>query len=220
MGVIVSNCIFYLKREKGITLVEAMIVIAIVGILLGLAVPSFAGMINNHRARVWTAQMQSDLAYARQEAYRLNMNVSLCISDNGTTCTGEDRRNDWERGWIVFSQRDLSEQVRVDASTGEGVLRVRQGLPNANQFGMTGSQRFGDIVTYAPNGHFLGKTARSGFALPTQSAERAQLLVCAGKGKQASYRQLGITAAGATRLVPLRGGEPPSVDCSRFWLER
>ncbi|WP_310383713.1 hypothetical protein [Roseateles sp.] len=57
---------------------EVMVVVAITGILLGLAAPSFADMLNRRRVQIVAETLSNDLAYARAEAgLGRNQNVNI-----------------------------------------------------------------------------------------------------------------------------------------------
>jgi len=74
-------------RHRGLTLVELMIVVAIVAILALLAAPSFRDMILMQRLRAINAQLVTDLQYARSEAVQRKVVVRLVFDSNTTkTC--------------------------------------------------------------------------------------------------------------------------------------
>jgi type IV fimbrial biogenesis protein FimT len=107
-----------MKRQTGFTMTELMVVVAIVGILLGIGVPSYRYITNSYRMSAEVNGLLGDLQYARSEAIRQGQTVTACVSTNGTACTGGTA---WAGGWIVFS--DANGNATVDP--GETVLRVQ-----------------------------------------------------------------------------------------------
>jgi len=79
---------------RGFTLVELMIVVAVVAILLGLAVPSFYQVITNMKLTSYANNLVSSTLLARSEAINRNAVVSLCVSTDGMTCGA----GGWEAG--------------------------------------------------------------------------------------------------------------------------
>lgn len=78
-------------RAAGFTLPELMTVIAIAGILVAMAVPSFTGIIERNRMRNAVEQLRSDLKLARSESLRRNANVTVSFqrnTDGSTWCYG------------------------------------------------------------------------------------------------------------------------------------
>jgi len=108
-----------MKRQKGFTLTEMLTVTAIVAILLGIGVPSYKYITNSYRMSGEVNSLLGDMQFARAEALREGQFVTVCVSNNGTTCAGGVN---WASGWIVFS--DPNGNATVDA--GETVLKVQQ----------------------------------------------------------------------------------------------
>jgi type IV fimbrial biogenesis protein FimT len=81
--------------DRGVTLIEAMVVVAIMGILLASAGPSFTRMLSNHRASTAVNDLIHAMALARSEAMKRNHRVYLApIGDH------------WRDGWAVFIDRN------------------------------------------------------------------------------------------------------------------
>lgn len=107
-----------MKRVSGFTLIEMMVTIAIMGILLAIALPSFQELIVNSRIVTSTNDIIADLAMARSEALKRggSIVVTVCATTNGSSCSGT---NDWSGGRLVFV--DAGTVGSVDS--GDVVLR-------------------------------------------------------------------------------------------------
>jgi len=79
-----------LVNQKGFTIVEMMIVIAIVGILASLAMPSFSEMIAASQVKSAASDLQMSLMRTRSEAGKRNANITLTPAAGG-----------WAAGWTI-----------------------------------------------------------------------------------------------------------------------
>jgi type IV fimbrial biogenesis protein FimT len=87
--------------ERGFSLMETLIVIAIVAVLMALAIPTFKFVTQSNRSTAEINGLLSNLQLARAEAIKEGQTVSLCPSVDGATCSGAS--NAWQSGWLVFS---------------------------------------------------------------------------------------------------------------------
>lgn len=109
------------RRQRGYTVLELMMTIAVIAVIAGFAAPSFLASIRANRIVTDNNELISTLAFARSEAIKRGQRVTLCPSADQATCATS---GGWEQGWIAFL--DPTGFGTVD--TGEEVLRVWDGL--------------------------------------------------------------------------------------------
>ena len=83
------------RRECGATLIESLMVLAVIGVLLGTAVPGLARLVSGHRASTAVNDLVHGLSLARSEALRRGRRVYIA------PVAGR-----WHDGWAVFVDRD------------------------------------------------------------------------------------------------------------------
>jgi type IV fimbrial biogenesis protein FimT len=80
-----------IARDRGFTLIELMIGVALLGLLMMLAFPSFTTMMHNARLRAVAESIQSGLQSARAEALKRNQTAEFLlmveVPDDGTFTT-------------------------------------------------------------------------------------------------------------------------------------
>ena len=76
-----------LLRPRGFTIIELMVVVAVAGILLATAVPSFTDATARARLEGAANELSVDLQYARSEAVRRRTTATLTVDADGSGYT-------------------------------------------------------------------------------------------------------------------------------------
>ncbi|MFT7674808.1 MAG: type IV fimbrial biogenesis protein FimT, partial [Gammaproteobacteria bacterium] len=92
-------------KNSGFSMFELLITVTIIGVVMGIAIPSMTEFIKNDRLSTQINTMVGHLAFARSAAVTRHQQVVLCASDNYTSCSGSD----WADGWILFIDSDSDE---------------------------------------------------------------------------------------------------------------
>lgn len=91
------------RYMQGITLVEMVIAVTIVGVLASMASPSMKAFLQSNRVTVANNNLVSDLFFARSEALKRRVNVYLCISNSAQNgCESTASNLDYANGWLVY----------------------------------------------------------------------------------------------------------------------
>jgi len=133
------------RLPHGVTLIELMVGLTLVGILLSWGVPSFIGLYQRNLLAAQTERLASDLYHARSEAIKRNLPVVICRSIDTANCTPSSQSvADWGIGWISFVNRD-NDKIR---DPGEELLRVGTSVPERVSLRFNRWWR----LTFRPNG--------------------------------------------------------------------
>lgn len=125
------------RGRPGFSLLELLTALAVTGIMLSLAIPSFYQQLQTNRIRTHINGIVAGLHLARAEAIRRNGTVLVCESRDLDSCT---EGADWSRGWIVFA--DANRNNRRDQD--EPVLHVHPPASPAIRIEFNGAGRNGD----------------------------------------------------------------------------
>jgi type IV fimbrial biogenesis protein FimT len=68
-------------RLLGLTVIEAMVTVLVLGVLIAVAAPSMQGLIAQQRVKGINAELVTDLQFARSEAARRNVDVFMRFRD-------------------------------------------------------------------------------------------------------------------------------------------
>lgn len=133
------------RKPHGLTLIELVVVLAMVAILVVISFPSLVSLIQRNRVESEVNAMVSSLQLARSEAIKRGQAVSVCASSNGFRCLNA---NVWSGGWLVFVDRDANGRIDTPADATD-LVQFRAAWAGTDTFRATPSTAF---VTYNRDG--------------------------------------------------------------------
>ena len=114
------------KQQRGVTLLELMIVVAIVGIFAAIGMPSMTSMVNSNRLNAARGILLSDLNLARSEAIKRNARVLVCSGNLTNGCTNQAA---WAAtGWVVCYDMDKDGACDANTASNPNPFMVRGAL--------------------------------------------------------------------------------------------
>jgi len=109
------------KNQSGFTLIELMVVLAMLGVLLLIAFPNFNDMIQGQRLKTQANETLAAIVLAKSEALKRRSNVTVCAMSPGTSNQCGTLGGHWANGWVVFDDSNNDGVV----SDGEEVIKNR-----------------------------------------------------------------------------------------------
>ena len=97
--------------SQGFGLLDALLAIALTGILAAVAVPPLSDALALTRERATHAQLLADLRWAQHEAKRLGQTVTVsplsAAKQSGCRATSQQ---DWSCGWLIYLDQNYDQQ--------------------------------------------------------------------------------------------------------------
>ncbi len=102
--------IYYATHSQGFTLIELIILLAIVSILFRFGMPAFQDIMANNRMATQINTMVTSFNLARSEAVKRNQNIVLCPNDEGRCA----KQPHWHNGWLMFVDNNFDREFDDD----------------------------------------------------------------------------------------------------------
>jgi len=167
--------------QKGFTLYELMITVAIVGTVLAIGVPNMVAYSQNSRMTSTANDIHAAFHLARSEASRAKTFITICASaDSMSTAPAPTCTGNWDEGYIVFLDLDGSVQTGV----GESILFRQGALPDGVTLKVVNNAKY---FSFAGTGLGRGQVG----ATPALT----QIVMCDDRGN--------VTAAGGNSAARL-----------------
>lgn len=182
-----------LKPIAGVSLVEVMVALAVLGIVLSLALPSFADMIERRRVIAVATDVGTDLAYARAESgLQANEVMMFFGQDSSLSCYTIAIKDPADAGCdCTRSGRpcDRSSEMRTSKTPiSRGVILEWTGLVTSgrlkNRFSFTSPQ----MTPSRDDFQLTVKGARTGASLRLSVSPLGRVSTCSPDGKISGYR--------------------------------
>lgn len=183
------------RAQRGLTLVELMVGVGIVGILLAVAIPAMSNFMERRRVIAVTGELSSIIAYAKAETNSANDGISIHLESDSTSMS-----------CAAVVTQTLNDDCKCNrapdqicAANSGKLLRLFQ-LPRGDgvSFSATATPGWGgsdEVLAFNRNSHSQAEQrvrlsvtgARTGVQLRIDINEAGRTLICSPVGRVGGY---------------------------------
>lgn len=147
------------------TLIEQIMVLAIIAILMGIAAPPLRQLLSRNELRVAQNDFIAALHHARETAVMSGKRTLLCPSRDGSSCSNTTR---WESGWLLGRYSKRNDQPD------DGPLHVGHGYQGKVIIHSSSGRH---IVRFHPDGSAGGSNITLLFCQPSNAKDALAVVV-------------------------------------------
>lgn len=175
------------RKQHGATLIEQIMVLVIIAVLTGVAIPSLEQLLSRNQLQGAQTDFIVALQHARETAVVTGKHTVFCPTRNGSSCSDETR---WDNGWLLGHDADRNNQPD------HGAL-------------YTGAGYAGKLTIRSSNGRHFVRFRPDGSA----SGSNITLLFCERSSAQQALSVV-VSNAGRVRGAPASASQ--AADCARM----
>ncbi len=123
--------------QRGLSLIEQIMVLAVIATLTSLAVPSLRSLLVRNQLQVAQTDFIAALQHARETAVTSGKHTLFCPTVDGSHCSGDTR---WDSGWLLghdsdgddqpdhgalYTGRGYAGKLNIRSSVGRHIVRFR-----------------------------------------------------------------------------------------------
>lgn len=178
-------------ENKGFTLIEALVVIAVLAVVSALAAPSLRTFVVRNKVASISNEFSSALTQARALAVSKNSCASICaapsVSSSSGTSTCNTTSADFQAGWMIFANPTCDAGKTDPAATEVSVLRIGD---TSGGYSIQPSDSALSIVMFDPRGFaVLGAAGNFQVNPPTSADDDFKRTICLDAAGRPSVRK-------------------------------
>ncbi len=174
-----------MDKQSGLTFLELISAVSVLGVLSTFAVPSYSYMMTNNLMTTQSNQLLTSMLFARSEAAKRGVPVLVCKSEADLkTCNSDhDNRSGWNQGWIVYADLDRDGSYSVEQDL---MLRSNSSVDAATD--IVASKDMSNFVAYVPDGR-SNASGHFTFCDSTHNNQYTRELVIGPTGRPSVHKQ-------------------------------